>query len=119
MIYDRLLPSEGLFCAAPGIQRGAVGHYLGVLAAVLGRDTDAEAHFSAATAMHARLNVHFHLARTKLEWARMLSGRGGHGDRDRAVQLLHEAHASARAHRCGQIERRASRLLTELGGIRA
>jgi class 3 adenylate cyclase/tetratricopeptide (TPR) repeat protein len=113
-LYDDLLPLQDKFAYASGICRGPMAHYLGILAAVLGRYREAEIHFAAAAELNERLQVPFHLARTQLEWARVLSERAGPGDVDRARALLEDAAATADEFGCAQVERRARRLLDEL-----
>ena len=50
---------------------------LGALATLLGRFDEAEAQFAAATDLHGRIGAPCWLARTRLEWSRMLLRRGG------------------------------------------
>jgi tetratricopeptide (TPR) repeat protein len=114
-IYEQMAPFSSLVVAATGIYRGAVTHYLGVLATVLGRYDDAGAHFADALAVHERLRAPFHLARTELEWARMLLARDAAGDHERALDLLQHARDRAYEHGCAQLERRARRLLDQTG----
>jgi hypothetical protein len=52
------------------------------------------------------------LARTRLEWARMLLARRRPEDADRARDLLDPALATARELGLGNVERRAVELLT-------
>jgi tetratricopeptide (TPR) repeat protein len=113
-LYDELLPFRSKFAYASSICRGPVSHYLGILAAVLERYDDAEALFAEAAELNERLEAPFHLARTQLEWARMLSERVGPGDRDRARELLERARSTAGQYGCAQVERRAERLLEML-----
>jgi hypothetical protein len=53
------------------------------------------------------------LARTRLEWGRMLVLRGGTGDADRARALLGQALAAARQLGLGTVERRAAAMLDQ------
>ena len=91
---------------------GAVAHYLGLLAATLDRFDEAEAHFAAAAATHERFGAPAWLARTRCEWAAMLSRRGGPGDAERARHLLDQALATARELGLASLERRAVELLS-------
>jgi DNA-binding winged helix-turn-helix (wHTH) protein len=52
--------------------RGAVAHYLGLLAALLGDSASASAHFTHAEALHEEARMPLHLARTRAERARLL-----------------------------------------------
>jgi hypothetical protein len=94
-----------------GLVAGSVAHYLGLLATTLARFDEAEGHFTAASATHAHLGAPPWLARTRLEWARMLVGRGGCGDAERARELLTQALATARELGLAGVERRAVVLL--------
>ncbi len=113
-LYERLMPFRAMFTYATGICRGPISHYLGILATVLERYDDAESHFAEATELNERLQAPFHLARTQLEWARMLVERAKPGDRDRARDLLERARSTANRYGCAQVERRANRLLQQL-----
>jgi class 3 adenylate cyclase/tetratricopeptide (TPR) repeat protein len=113
-LYELLVPLDGMFTYATGICRGPIAHYLGILATVLERYDDAESHFVDAVELNERLQAPFHLARTQVEWARMLVERAKPGDRDRARDLLETARSTANRYGCAQVERRASRLLQQL-----
>ncbi|MDQ3946011.1 MAG: AAA family ATPase, partial [Actinomycetota bacterium] len=78
-----------------GICNAAVAHYLGVLATTLGNWDEAAHHFASAYAIHERIPAPIWLARTRLEWARMLLTRGHTGDAERAQDLLEQALATA------------------------
>lgn len=73
---------------------GSVSRPLALLSCVLESWDDAEKHFSAATAAHARLDAQPLLARTRYEHARMLLARGRPHERERCLELVEE---SARA----------------------
>jgi class 3 adenylate cyclase/tetratricopeptide (TPR) repeat protein len=113
-LYESLTPYDGAFAYATSICRGPISHYLGVLATVLERYDDAESHFADATELNDRLQAPFHLARTQLEWARMLLERAKPGDREQATELLERARSTASRYGCAQVERRANRLLGEV-----
>src|SRR5439155_20534325 len=70
---------------------GPVAFYLGGLAKTVGDWDAADAYFSDAAATHERIGAPTWLARTRLEWARMLLTRGEPGDAERAADLLHQA----------------------------
>jgi hypothetical protein len=117
--YEELLPSDGLFAGSTGVLRGAVAHYLGVLATAVGAYETAARHFREAVLMHERMQAPFHLARTELEWGQMLllensASAANNGERDRlehARERLEHAREIATRHHCRQVERRADRLL--------
>jgi tetratricopeptide (TPR) repeat protein len=90
---------------------GSVQHYLGLLATTMGRFDDAEARFAAAATTHQRIQAPTWLARTRLEWARMLLARRQPGDAERARELLDQAITTAREFGLGNVERKALALL--------
>jgi DNA-binding SARP family transcriptional activator/tetratricopeptide (TPR) repeat protein len=93
----------------------SVSHYLGLLATTLERYDEAEARFAAAQSLHERLAAPTWLARTRLEWARMLLRRRRAGDDERARQLLGQAVDAARNLGLANVERQAVGLLQEHG----
>ena len=65
-LTDLLTPYAGQLVTLSSLAYcGAVDHYLGQLTAVLGRYTEADAHFSAAEAIHERMGAPAWLARTR------------------------------------------------------
>ena len=72
---------------------GSVSRYLALLAACLGRNELAHAHFEDALAMNRRIGQRALLARTEYEYARWLASRPGRGARTR--QLSGDAAAIA------------------------
>ncbi len=92
-LYPMIAPYAGQWCfPAAGMPLEVIDHHLGVLATVLGRFDEAEAHFAAAAATHERIGAPAWLARTRLEWARMLLARRQRGDGERARSLAGAAH---------------------------
>ena len=79
----------------PVVCLGSAALYLGLLATVRSRWTEAAGHFEAAIAAHDRLGAGPLLARTRYEYARMLLARGQATDRSRALALLDRALATA------------------------
>lgn len=113
ILYPQLAPYAGLFpTAALGTPALVVAHSLGLLATTLGRFDEAEAHFAAAEVVHQSIGAPTWLARTRLEWARMLLARRQPGDAERARDSLGQALATARQLGLGNVERRAVELLT-------
>jgi hypothetical protein len=100
-----------VFPLLSAVSTGCTDHYLGMLAVTTGRDADAEEHFRAAAATHERIQAPIWLARTRLEWARMLLGRSKVGDVEQASELLRQALATAREVGLANIERQAAVLL--------
>lgn len=75
---------------------GSVAFYLGLLATTERDWSTAETQFAAAAATHEHIGAAAWLARTRLEWARMLVARRQPGDAEQAGALLGQAAATAR-----------------------
>jgi DNA-binding SARP family transcriptional activator len=87
-LHPLLLPYQGWHLGAgPMVYLGAGDHHLGMLAATVGRWSDAERHLLAAMAAHRRLGARPWLVLTRQAYAGMLRGRGGRGDPDRAEEF--------------------------------
>ena len=99
--------------AFAGNLTGTVALYLAMLATAIGDWPDAEARFAAAAATHERVRAPQWLARTRLEWARMLQKRGEPEDRQRAGALLGAARAAASELGLAAMEREAAELLAK------
>src|SRR5207237_10759051 len=95
VLYGQLHPYRGLVATTGSLTPGAVDHYLGLLAAVEGRFDQAGRHFEAAHASHAALAAPTWLARTRLEWARMLLTCRGPGATPRAQELRGQGQGTA------------------------
>jgi hypothetical protein len=111
VLYQRLQPYRTLVCHIGSAASGCVDHYLALLALTLDRLDEADAHFAGAEGMHRRMGAPIWLARTRLEWARMLLARRHTGDAERARQLLDQALTTARDLGLANIERQAVALL--------
>jgi hypothetical protein len=96
--YAEQLP---LFAGTPN---PVVAFYLGLLAATVHDYEEAESHFRIATTFHTRIGAPIWLARTRLEWARMLLDRQAPSDHGRAQQLLTQALTTARELGLAKIE---------------
>ena len=112
-LYRLLRPFPGQFSIAGGFTVGCVAHYLGLLATTLGSLHEAEEHFVQAESTHARVGAPTWLARTRLEWARMLLSREQRGDADRARELLGQALSTARDLGLAKVERDGVALVGE------
>jgi tetratricopeptide (TPR) repeat protein len=110
-VYKALAPYPGRVAGVGTTWFGSVSHYLGLLATTLGRYDEAESHFAAAQSMHERIGAPAWLARSRLEWARMLLARSQTGDVQQARELLAKALATARQLGLAGIERLAVSLL--------
>ena len=113
ILHQLLAPYADRIAGVGPIWVGSVSYYLGMLATTLGRFEEAEAHFTAAAATHERIGALSWLARTRLEWARMLLARDKPGDPERARELLGQVKETARELGLGNVERRTVELLKE------
>ena len=107
LLYEKLTPTSGLLAYSVVLALGAMDHHL----ATLSRFELAERHFADAEATHARIRAPAWLARTRLEWARMLHTRRQPGDAQRARELRGQALATARELGLAKVERDAVDLL--------
>jgi tetratricopeptide (TPR) repeat protein len=101
-IYEELLPFGDAFPTTT-VAKPAGWHHLGMLAATMGRSELAEDHFSLAVTLHEKARAPLLVAETKLEWARLLVGRGA--DLDRAAGLLDAVRSTATASGARFLER--------------
>jgi tetratricopeptide (TPR) repeat protein len=95
-LYQLMLPYDGRAVVLGGATAcfGAVGRFLGMLAATRSDWETAEWHFHGALALDARMEAWPWLAHSQYEFAAMLLERGCPADRERADHLLGD---SARA----------------------
>src|SRR5262245_56935247 len=101
-IYERLVPYAQTLCVVSLnlSEMGPLTRPLGVLATLMGDYQCAAVHFEDAIATSERIGAPPHVARTSVDYARMLLSRGEDGDADRARSLL--ARARSIAERIGQ-----------------
>ncbi|HVE68149.1 MAG TPA: hypothetical protein VNB64_06165, partial [Solirubrobacteraceae bacterium] len=91
-VYPRLLPYARQYAVdGPAIFLGSVSHYLGRLAAVLGRGADADEHFDHTLADHRSAGSALLVAHTLRERATARIAVGGAAGRAAATPLLREA----------------------------
>ena len=112
LLFDLLAPCASEIMFGAFIPVGAKAHYLALLATTLGDFDEAERCFTDAATTHERIGAPHWLARTRLEWARMLLRRDRPGDTQRAQDLLGQTLTIARERGLANIERRAVQLLT-------
>ena len=91
VIYEQLEPWPHLIPTVGIATRPCVAHLLALLAAVLGRDDDAEQQFSAAAEIHRRLGSPVYEAQTLTAWAQTLVRLGR--DPARVTSMLERAEA--------------------------
>jgi DNA-binding SARP family transcriptional activator/tetratricopeptide (TPR) repeat protein len=92
-LYELLLPRDG-FCIVGGrgvYFRGATARYLGLLAATQGRWADAVRHHEQALETNTRAQAPPWIARSMLDLARALRGRGSPEDYRRIGDLLQQS----------------------------
>jgi tetratricopeptide (TPR) repeat protein len=111
VLYDQLLPWHDRVGFTGVAMTGAVSHYLGRLAALLGHHDRAASHFREALSTHERVRAPFFIAQTQLEWGRLLMPT----EPDRASGLLASARDLAAAHGCTRVERLARESLNVVG----
>jgi class 3 adenylate cyclase/tetratricopeptide (TPR) repeat protein len=112
-VLSRLLApyANQLVTTGPVACFGSVARYLGRLAATVGSLDEADTHFAAAAATHARIGAPAWLARTRLDWASVLLTRQGHDDVQVAIKLLDQALDTARQLALNTLERQASAII--------
>ncbi|MCA1842467.1 MAG: hypothetical protein LC792_04620, partial [Actinobacteria bacterium] len=110
-LAELLAPYPDLVVSVGPWPLNCVSHYLGLLATSLGRFDEAEACFQAAASTQRRVGAPAWLARTRLEWGRMLVTRRLPGDLERARELLDQALTTARELGLATVERRAAAML--------
>lgn len=95
-VYQALLPAAGqLGLAGYAVFVGAVDHYLGTLAYVLGRREEAVARLESAMVDHRALDAPPFMALTACWLAQALRARGQPGDAERAETLRDEVESLA------------------------
>ena len=108
-LLERLEPHVGMVVYTGISAWGDVGHALGRLAGLLGRD-DADELLERSCARYKSIEAPIWLARGRLDAARVKLERGDAAGRERALQLLEHAIADARRWGAASIERRAAGL---------
>jgi tetratricopeptide (TPR) repeat protein len=93
---------------------GSVARSLGVALATGDRFDEADEAFAQAVAVHERIEAPIELARTQVDWARMLAGRARPGDYDRARALLDSALTTASNLGLATIRRHAKALRAKI-----
>jgi tetratricopeptide (TPR) repeat protein len=111
--YDVLAPFDGRNVVVGNAIAcyGALLRCLGALAATLDRWHDAERHFEDALAMNTRMEAPPWIAHTQHQYALMLLRRNRTGDRERALEMLHAAFATAQEFGMGSLAERVSAVL--------
>jgi predicted ATPase/DNA-binding SARP family transcriptional activator len=95
LLYNRLAPFAHHLAFAIAADHGVVARRLALLAALLGRDSDAEKNFRLALELHERLQAPYWIARTQIDYADFLLRRNRRGDAQMARDLLSSAGETA------------------------
>ena len=111
-LYDVLAPFADHIIYIDVLARPPVAHFLGLLAALLGRD-DTNAHFARALDIATRIEAPLFAAMTRIEWGAFRLTRG-EDDPEDARNLVNHALEVAVAARAGGIERRAREVIEQL-----
>jgi class 3 adenylate cyclase/tetratricopeptide (TPR) repeat protein len=118
LLLDRLKPYSGMMADNGLSTFGAIDRALGLLAATRGMLSDADRYFAAAAELLERIEAPIWLARTRLDWARMLRRRGQAGDREQAARLLTDTIEQARSLGCTTIAGWAEEEMATMDGTR-
>jgi DNA-binding SARP family transcriptional activator len=113
VLYDAQLPYSGRI--ASDIYEGSAGavdRALGILAAMLGRDSEAVTHLEAAIELNERTGATPWAAHARVDLAEVLLGRG---ENTRASDLLEEAETAAGVLHMTALEKRIASLSSENG----
>jgi hypothetical protein len=111
VLYERLKPWAEHVAYNCVHVKGSVEHYLGLLAATRGEHDCAITHFTAAAAVHERMEAPLFLARTQLGLAESLIERGAALDAARAGEMLELATTAAAELGASTLERRSREML--------
>jgi len=104
-LYDALVPLAGSF-ANTTVAKPVTEHFLGMLAASVDDPATAERHFAAAVAIEEKAGAPLLVAETRLEWARLLAGKGG--DRRRRAELVDAINDAAKRYSSAFLQRAAA-----------
>ncbi|HEX8066026.1 MAG TPA: protein kinase [Thermoleophilaceae bacterium] len=119
-LYDLILPYADRVVVVGGGWTcvGSASHYLGRLAAMLGRTADAERHYGAALRINDGLGARPFVAETRLAYAELLAERALPGD-ERVSTLVDEALEAAQEIGMAQLVERAFALKLRRQGVDA
>jgi tetratricopeptide (TPR) repeat protein len=95
-LYELLRPYAAQNVGSIAASYGPAPYHLGLLATTLSRFDEAARHFEDALGRSEWMGAKPFVARTQYDYGQMLLGRGKLGDRERALQLVNQALATAR-----------------------
>ena len=113
-LFELLSPWANQVSSSGITAEGPVSHYLGGLAAVLGRYDEADAYFAQSAAFCDQVGAKLFAARTNLSWGRMLAEHSAPCHSEKARELLTQAHTAAITNGYGTVERRTAAVLQGL-----
>jgi class 3 adenylate cyclase/tetratricopeptide (TPR) repeat protein len=114
VLNERVSPYADHVVCGGQFSCGATHRYVGLLAQTLGDTSLADKHFADAMALNDRIDAPIWAARTRLDWANLLTARRHGSDLERARLLGLEAAETARRLGCTLIERRAELLVASI-----
>ena len=109
LVHELMAPWQDHFVWSGALGYGHVRLWLGVAAATLGRDGEADEHFAFACRFHDDNGLRLWSARSQLGWAEALAARG---ERAQAQEHARRALELARAYGYGLIETLATPIIT-------
>ena len=109
LVYERLAPWHSQVIAMYAVVGGPVAFHLGTLAALLGRGEAANEHFIEALDLSHKLDSPYWIARTQIEWTRLLRERGA-GDGGNAEAMVKSTLSTARHYGFGPLVEQAEAL---------
>lgn len=109
LVYELMTPWQDQFVWSGALGYGHLRLWLGVAAATLGRDDEADEHFAFACRFHEDNGLRLWSARSELGWAEALAARG---EGTRAQEHARRALSLARAHGYGLIEALAAPIVS-------
>jgi DNA-binding winged helix-turn-helix (wHTH) protein/tetratricopeptide (TPR) repeat protein len=115
LLYEILQPASSHFAMVGffSVFYGSIAHFLGLLAATLGRHDDAVGHFEFALRQNDRVGSPPFVAQTQYEFARFLLRGGASEDRARAESLAGKALATANRLGLGGLQSKLNSLKAE------
>jgi tetratricopeptide (TPR) repeat protein len=113
-LHRRLAPFSDQLVTTHVTIDPVLAHTIGRLEHVLGRLDDAEASFSRAAELHARLRCPSFISLTEVAWADLLVDRNRGDDHKRARAMAERARGTASGHRYAGVERSAIAIFDRL-----
>jgi ATP/maltotriose-dependent transcriptional regulator MalT len=116
-LHELLAPFADRLAVSGVLVTGSIPTVLGTLASILERYEQAEGHFAVAAEIEQRFGAPLLLARTRAGWARTLIARGRTEDRERAAQMLDQAHEVAERLGGGLVTREVAECRAALAAV--